>query len=95
MSHYLDQPEIYNQPIRLSQQERQHPITVLKKYFHDYHLSDTRHNLWEILSACLSTDTPPYDDPSNRADLLTFYERIEQVLEASFVIATQSENFQG
>ena len=87
MSYFIEQQEIFNQPIRLSHQETEQPITVFQKYFQDYYLCDTRHNLWEMVMAGITSDNPYFADPSNRADLLLFYERIEQVLEAAFIIS--------
>jgi len=85
MSLFLDQQEIFNKPIRLSIQERIHPIIIFNEFFTDYHLSDLRHNLWEIVQACITSDNPYFDDPAKRADLFMFYERIEGLLEAAHI----------
>ena len=89
MSYYLDNPEIFNQPIRLSVQEREQPLTVVREYFKDYPLSDTRHTLWEIVSACLISDAPQFDDSHKRDDLLAFYTRTEELMEAICIIKDQ------
>jgi len=90
MSYYLDNPEIFNQPIRLSLQEREQPLTIVKEYFKDYPLSDTRHTLWEIVTACLISDAPQFDDPHKRDDLLAFYARTEELIEAICIIKDQA-----
>ncbi|MBN8853002.1 MAG: hypothetical protein BGO55_14280 [Sphingobacteriales bacterium 50-39] len=92
MSYYLDNSELFNQPIRLSIQEREQPLTVVREYFKDYPLSDTRHTLWEIVSACLISDAPQFDDPHKRDDLLAFYARTEELIEAMHIIKEKADD---
>jgi hypothetical protein len=69
------------------------PNQVLLDYFQQYyHLQDTRHILWQILETCLTCPDDIFDDASERASLLTFYEKTEELLEAVFIIANRARN---
>jgi hypothetical protein len=92
MSHFLYRPEIYNQPIRLSVEERENPLQVLGEYFSDYDLGDVRHQLWLFLSISLTASDESFCEPIDRANLLTFYERTEELIEAAFILAEEKDN---
>jgi hypothetical protein len=59
MNHFLNRPDIYNQPIRLDKENRQE---VIKDFFLDFHLSDVRQELWNMVEAALTTDHPNYSE---------------------------------
>ena len=91
MSHFLYRPEIYNLPIRLSVEERENPLNVFSEYFCDYELSDARHHLWLLLEIALTAPDEVFSEPTDRADLLAFYKRTEELIEAVFIIASQQK----
>jgi hypothetical protein len=82
MSHYINHSKFYDQPILLSRDEIEDPYRVLDRFFGDYRLSEVRHILSEIKETCLTTDNTCYSEPAERANLITFCNRIERVLEA-------------
>jgi hypothetical protein len=57
MKHFLNRPDIYNQPIRLTNED---PQEVIENFFLDFHLSDVRQELWNMLEAAITTDHPNY-----------------------------------
>jgi hypothetical protein len=91
MSHFLYRPDIYNQPIRLSVEERESPLKVLNEYFSDYDLGDVRHYLWLFLSISLTTNDEAFCEPGDRPTLLTFYEKTEELIEAIFIMVKQQK----
>jgi len=86
MSHYLEHLQFYNQPVRLSQEFKKDPIFFLRRFYCDYHLAELRQFQREILETCLTTDTPPFCDPTKRADLLLLHQNVELLFEATFLI---------
>jgi len=86
MRYYLEHPEIFNSPILLSEEEHKTPEAVLRRFFTDYNLSELREFLSEMQETCLTTDNPPFDQPSKRADLILFCRNIELQFEAAFLL---------
>ena len=90
MSHYLDHPEVFDLPIRLSAEEKQNPYGVLKQFCHDYHLHELRSYQWDQLAVCLTTDNAHFSEPEQRADLVYRHEQMEKLFEAVFLIFSSS-----
>ena len=95
MSHFLTNPQVFNQSLRLSDQERKAPYAVLMKYCNEYSLSELRYTLWEIVSACLTSDNPYFSDAGDRANLLTWYEKTEELIEAIYILQLKSPTQDG
>jgi hypothetical protein len=54
MSHYLNHPEFFNGPIRLTEEETNDPLKVVTSFFEDYSLSEIRdHNQQMDFVCCL------------------------------------------
>jgi len=91
MSHYFEHLDFYNNPVRLPKEYRNDPIAFLEKFFLDYHLVDLRTFQDEILETCLTTDSPPFDNPEKRADIILLHKNMELLLEAAFLILKKHE----
>jgi len=91
MSHYFQHLDFYNNAIRLPEEYRNDPMGYLKKFFLDYHLVDLRTFQDEILETCLTTDSPPFDNPEKRADIILLHKNIELLFEAAFLILKKHE----
>lgn len=89
MSPSLKLPEFYNQLIRLSEEQRANPYDILEGFFCDYKLSELRNLLREMLETCLTTDEPPFGVAERRADLLLYIPKMEELLEAAYIVAKQ------
>lgn len=89
MSNFLEHAEIFNNPLLLSEKEIENPSSVLKKFCRDYKLADSKQSNWDQLQTCLTTDNVPYAEPKERANLMYRHERLEKLLEAVFLIASQ------
>jgi hypothetical protein len=54
---YLKNPQVFDQVIRLSQEEIEKPLLVFKTLFEDYRLSELRHYLWQMTEICLTSES--------------------------------------
>jgi len=92
MSHFQQHPAFFNKPIKLTEDEKKDPMRVIIDFFTDYNLSEVREIHQNIDHICLTSDTPPFDDPEERDHLLSFRESEEKVMEAALILMeTQSE----
>jgi hypothetical protein len=92
MSYYLDHPEFFNGPIRLTKEEINDPLEVVSSFFEDYSLSEIRDHNEQMDHVCLSTDSPPFEESSERDHLLCYRQDEERVLEAAFLLSRKSDS---
>lgn len=78
-----------NQPLRLSDEERQNLYGVLEDFFSSFHLQDIRAILWDWLVAALSSESGAYDSGYARSNLIFVYERLEMLIEAAYGLHNQ------
>lgn len=83
---YNKHPQWYNQPLRLSKKQKQDPLPVLDDFFECYHLNETREILWEWFSEVVSSSRSISIDAYDRSNHVYFYEKIEGVIEAAFIL---------
>jgi hypothetical protein len=86
MYHFQQHKEFFDNPIHLSDQEKVNPIRVIDGFFTDYSLSEIRELNQQMDHICLSTDSPPFEEPDERDRLLCYRKDEERVLEAAFVL---------
>ena len=79
-------PAWKNEPMRLTEQEKEDPLPVLREFYSSYHLNEVRETLWDWFTIAITTDNPTFDDGSSRSSLLLFYERLEKLLEALYLL---------
>lgn len=79
-------PQWHNQPLRLSKEERRDPLLVLDDFFECYHLNDVRQILWDWLTEVISSQRSIAADPMDRNNHMYFYEKIEEIIEAAYVM---------
>jgi hypothetical protein len=87
MYHFQQHKEFFDKPVRLSDQETVNPISVIDCFFTDYSLSEIRELNQQMDHVCLSTDSPPFQEPSERDHLLCYRTDEERVLEAAFLLS--------
>lgn len=83
---YNKHPQWYNQPLRLTKEQKQHPILILEDFFEHYHLNEVREILWTWLTDAITSSSGIVNDSNERKNQIFFYEKIEALIEASFVI---------
>ena len=85
---YNNHPQWYNQPIRLSEEQLNNSLLVFDDFFQGYHLNETREILWQWLTAVISSPGSISSEPLERSNHFYFYEKIEELIEAAFVMKT-------
>src|SRR3954470_19654949 len=82
-------PQWYNQPLRLTEEERQDPLLVINDFFESYHLQDVRDILWKWIVEIISSPGSIASEPLERSNHIYFYEKIEALIEACYVFKNQ------
>jgi hypothetical protein len=86
MSQFLEQKELFDNVLHLSEEERQDPMLAIGQFFSDYRLHECRHHLWTMVETCLTTDNSGYSDAEDRGNLLWHYHNLERLVEASSLL---------
>jgi hypothetical protein len=76
-------PAWVNQPLRLTEEEKQNPYVVVEEFYTCFHLQDMREILWDWLVAALSCEHSAYNTGYARSNLIFIYEKLESLIEAS------------
>ena len=84
-------PDWHNQPLRLSEEERQNPRLVIEQFFESYHLQEIRELLWNWMVEVVSSSRSIAQDGKQRNDHIYFYEKLENLVEAAFVLNQRSD----
>lgn len=82
-------PQWYNQPLRLTEEERQNPKMVVEDFFECYHLNDVREILWKWTVAIVSSPGNISSEPLERSNHIYFYEKMEALVEATYMLLNQ------
>jgi hypothetical protein len=90
MRTYNKHPQWYNQPLRLSETEKNNPFLVIDDFFQCYHLNEVREMLWNWLVEVLSSAHGISCDPHERNNQIYFYEKLEALVEAARVMQKQA-----
>lgn len=85
-------PQWYNEPLRLNEEERQDPLLVLTDFFESYHLQDVRDILWKWTVEVISSQGSISREGLERSNHLYFYEKIEALIEASYMLRNQLQD---
>jgi hypothetical protein len=78
--------------LRLTGSQIENPYQVLTDFFSDINLTEIRKAFDKILETCMATDDGPFARGEERSQLLYLLRKIEQVLEADFLIFGSREN---
>lgn len=79
-------PQWHNQPLRLTAEETENPVLVIKEFFQCYHLNDVRDILWNWAVEVISSPGSISSEALERNNHFYFYEKIEELIEACFVL---------
>jgi hypothetical protein len=91
MSIFSSHKEFYNQPIKLSEDQKKNPAEVLENFFGDYSLCDCREQLTEWLDCALTTNNPQFSEATERNTISTFAEKLERLIEAAYILAAKKK----
>ena len=84
-------PQISTQVLRLSRDERENPYLVLHEFFECYHLNDGRELLWKWFAEVITSDGVISDSARGRSDSLLFYQKVEALIEANYLIVSRQK----
>jgi len=84
-------PQWYNEPLRLSKEQKDDPVLVFEGFFEFYHLNEVRETLWEWLVEVISSRNSISQEGNDRANNIFFYEKLEQIVEACFIIHKENQ----
>lgn len=82
-------PQWHNQPLRLTDEERQNPMLVIEEFFQCYHLNDARIICWNWTVEVISSPGSISSEATERNNHFYFYEKIEMLIEACFILKNQ------
>jgi hypothetical protein len=91
MSQITKHSEFYNEPFRLSAEDKGNPFLFLEDFFIDYKLGELRNILTDISDTCLSSDDSAFDTGEKRADFLYYKNKLEMIFEAVYVLLQQKK----
>ena len=80
----------HNQPLRLTEEEKQNPFLVFREFFECFHLNDVRDQLWDWLVEVVSSPNSISSEPLERSNHFYLYEKMEALIEACYVIKSHT-----
>jgi hypothetical protein len=86
MKTYNHHPQWYNQPLRLTREQKHDPFLVIDDFFECYHLNEVREILWRWMEEVVCSPHSISSDPLERSNHIYFYEKIEELVEAAFML---------
>ncbi len=86
-----DYPKGELEPRKLNKEEIEDPYQVIHGFFDYGHLPQIREHLWEWLKLAVSGNYHR-ESCTEKSNLLYFYEKIEQLVEAVHIIHQKNEN---
>lgn len=82
-----DYPSWELKPRKLSKEEMQEPLQVIRDFFMDAHLPEIREQLWEFLKTTVTGNYCSVLNRQERSNLVHFYEKLEKLIEASHLLS--------
>jgi len=86
-----DYPSWELKPRKLSREERENPLEVVRDFFSYGHLPEIREQLWELLKTTVTGNYSKMLTRQERSNMLYFYERLEKLIEAVHMISQEEE----
>jgi hypothetical protein len=80
-------PRWSKEPLRLTIEQQADALPVFKEFFECYHLHEVRDMLWNWTVEVLSSPNGISENHHERNNHLFFYQKIETLVEAVFVIS--------
>lgn len=87
-------PQWYNQPLRLNKEQKVNPLLIFDEFFQCYHLNETRQLLWDWLTEVITSSRSISNDSNERENHMFFYEKMEELIEAAFIIKKRANKQQ-
>ncbi|MDP4265179.1 MAG: hypothetical protein Q8941_21815 [Bacteroidota bacterium] len=91
MSIYKQNESFYNQPIRLTEEQKKDPIQVIDDFFDAFELASSREQIADWLQCALASDNVQFAEPLQRDRIILFAEKIEELMEAALIINSRKK----
>lgn len=78
------------QPARLTKGDLKDPVGLIAYFFVNYPIHDTRESIWKLYESWVY-DSSEYTNAEMTNDMLLFYNRLIEFLEACYVLAEQAK----
>ena len=75
----------------LSRKDRKRPYRIIEDFFDHYHLQDGREMLWNWTIELLGSEGSIASDARERSNVLFFYEKLQALLEAAYLIRLKKQ----
>jgi hypothetical protein len=83
---FTQNKDVFNQVMRLSQEEIDNPYLALTTFFDRHTLSEIRQVLYNLHRVAITTENTEFFDPVNRSNMQFTLENIEQLIEATSLL---------
>ena len=83
-------PQLNNQTLRLTEEQRIDPMLVINEFFECYQLNDIRDTFWKWLVEVLTSSGSISTGAIERGNNIFFYEQIELLIEACYILRKQA-----
>ena len=93
MNFFQKHAEFFNQPIRLSDEDRKAPEEVVRYYFGAIHLYEIRKYLAELVDAAITSPNLYFEEAESRESIIIFRDMLEECLEAASLIYGVNNTF--
>lgn len=91
MSIYRQNQAFFNQPYLLTEEQKQQPLEVIKHFFSTLKLYQAREDLATLKNVALISENLEFEEATKRADIIVFFDRIEELLEAAYLLIHGNE----
>ncbi len=81
----------HGQLLYLNAEEQSNTHLVIENFFDCYDLQEVHDILWSWMSEAITSHRSIADEPHKRKDILSFFENISALVEASFLIDSNSK----
>jgi len=78
------------QPARLTKGDLKDPMGLIAYFFVNYPIHETRESIWKLYESWVY-DSSEYTNAEMTNDMLLFYNRLIELLEACYVLAEQAK----
>jgi len=80
---YSNHSGFFDQCLMLCEEEMENPDRVISEFFEEFHLSDVREHLAQLVEIALITQNNYFQDARERDKILWFTRRLEMLAEAA------------
>jgi len=89
---YFEETIITMLPLLSSSEEPIQPAEVISNFFMDFSVPEVRDMLSQLIEVAITTDNVEFSEPESRSELMCFYHRLGELIEAVYTSATTDQS---